>query len=449
MEELREFERYMAHLSEGLGHADRHAGLRGYCTGLMAPLKRKSVEPMASHLAPMSTRSRHQSLHHFVADSAWSDAQMLLRVAQWVVPAMDFSGGGWWIVDDTGFPKQGTHSVGVARQYCGMLGKQDNCQVAVSVTLACQAGSLPVAWRLYLPKEWAEDPPRCKKAGVPKDLEFATKPAIALAQIEKLIEQGAPKHCVLADAGYGVDTAFREGLSELGLSYVVGVTGQVTVWPPGRAPLPPAAYSGRGAVPTRQRLGPAEHQRPQAIKALAFELAASQWHDVEWREGSNFTLRSRFARVRVRAAHREQQRTQQRDEEWLLIEWPEGHKEPMKYWLSTLDQDVALERMVFEAKMRWRIERDYQDLKQEVGLGQFEGRGWRGFHHHASLCIAAYGFLMAQQMRHPEVGGKKNSARLEESALPMHYKPRGSPAHAAPRPIVHHDFAAAYRRSLA
>ena len=449
MEELRAFERYMSHLSEGLGHADRHAGLRGYCTGLMAPLKRKSVEPMASHLAPMATRSQHQSLHHFVADSAWSDEQMLLRVAQWVVPAMDFSDGGWWIVDDTGFPKQGVHSVGVARQYCGMLGKQDNCQVAVSVTLACQSGSLPVAWQLYLPKDWADDRPRREKAGVPQDAAFATKPAIALAQIESLLAQGAPKHCLLADAGYGVDTAFRERLSELGLTYVMGVTGSVTVWPPGREPLPPAAHSGRGVVPTRLRLGQARHQRPQSIKELALELAPSQWQTIEWREGSNITLRSRFARVRVRAAHRDHQRTQRRAEEWLLIEWPEGHKEPRKYWLSTLGQDVPLQRMVFEAKMRWRIERDYQDLKQEVGLGQFEGRGWRGFHHHASLSIAAYGFLMEQQLRHPDGAGKKNAARRQEPALPTHYKPRGSPAHAAPRPIVHHDFAAAYRRSLA
>ena len=449
MEELGEFDRYMEHLSEGLGHSDRHAGLRGYCTALMAPLKRKSVEPMASHLAPTATRSRHQSLHHFVADSAWSDEQMLLRVAQWVVPAMDVSDGGWWIVDDTGFPKQGVHSVGVARQYCGMLGKQDNCQVAVSVSLACQAGSLPVAWQLYLPKEWADDTARREKAGVPQDVEFATKPAIALARIKRLTQQDAPKHCVLADAGYGVDTAFREGLSELGLSYVVGVTGQVTVWPPGHEPLPPAAYSGRGAVPTRLRLGQAKHQRPQSIKELAFELAPSQWQTIEWREGSNFTLRSRFARVRVRAAHREHLRTQQRPEEWLLIEWPEGHKEPMKYWLSTLGQDVTLQRMVFEAKMRWRIERDYQDLKQEVGLGHYEGRGWRGFHHHASLSIAAYGFLMEQQLRHPDGAGKKNAARRQEPTLPTHYKPRGSPAHAAPRPIVHDDFAAAYRSSLA
>ncbi len=449
MDELREFDRYMAHLSEGLGHADRRAGLRGYCTGLMAPLKRKSVEPMAAHVAPAATRSRHQSLHHFVADSPWSDEQMLLRVAQWVVPAMDFTGGGWWIVDDTGFPKQGRHSVGVARQYCGMLGKQDNCQVAVSVSLACQTGSLPVAWKLYLPKEWDSDMARREKAGVPQDVGFATKPAIALAQIERLMQQGAPKHCVLADAGYGVETAFRERLSELGLRYVVGVTSHVTVWPPGHAPLPPEAYSGRGAVPRRQRLGDAKHQRPQSVKELAFDLRPSQWQTLEWREGTNFTLRSRFARVRVRAAHRAEKRKQLRAEEWLLIEWPEGHREPMKYWLSTLPEEVPLQRMVFEAKMRWRIERDYQDLKQELGLGHYEGRGWRGFHHHASLSIAAYGFLMAQQLRHPEGAGKKNSARRSEPALPTHYKPRGSPAHAAPRPIVHDDLAAAYRRSLA
>ena len=404
---------------------------------------------MAAHLAPSATRSRHQSLHHFVADSAWSDEQMLLRVAQWVVPAMDFSDGGWRIIDDTGFPKQGRYSVGVARQYCGMLGKQDNCQVAVSVTLACQAGSLPVAWQLYLPKEWADDEPRRDKAGVPREVGFATKPAIALAQIERLLEQGAPKHCVLADAGYGVETAFRERLSELGLPYVVGVTGQVTVWPPGHAPVPPEVYSGRGAVPTRQRLGDAKNQRPQSVKDLAFDLAPLQWQSVEWREGTNFTLRSRFARVRVRAAHRDTERTQLRPEQWVLIEWPEGHREPMKYWLSTLPEEVPLQRLVFEAKMRWRIERDYQDLKQELGLGHYEGRGWRGFHHHASLSIAAYGFLMAEQLRHPAGAGKKNSAQRTKSVLPTHYNPRGSPAHAAPRPIVHHDFAAAYRRSLA
>ena len=449
MKELREFERYMTHLSEGLGHADRHAGLRGYCTGLMAPLKRKSVEPMAAHLAPANTRSRHQSLHHFVADAPWSDEQLLLRVAQWVVPAMDFSDGGWWIVDDTGFPKQGQHSVGVARQYCGMLGKQDNCQVAVSVTLACQAGSLPVAWRLYLPKAWADDAPRREKAGVPVDIEFETKPAIALDQIERLVRQGAPKHCVLADAGYGVDTALRERLTAMGLPYAVGITSQVSVWPPGREPIRPQPRSGPGRKPKRLRMGESAQHRPQSVKELAFELKRAQWRTIEWREGSNFTLRSRFARVRVRAAHRDHARTEPRAPEWLLIEWPEGHQEPMKYWLSTLPEGTPLERMVLEAKMRWRIERDYQELKQDLGLDHYEGRGWRGFHHHVSLSTAAYGFLMAQQLRHPGGVGKKNATQRAQPALPTHYKPRGSPAHAAPRPIVHNQLTAAYSQSLA
>jgi SRSO17 transposase len=448
MDELQEFERYMAHLSEGLGHADRDAGLRGYCTGLMSPLVRKSVEPMAALVDPLRGPARHQSLHHFVADSNWSDEQMLLRVAQWVVPLMDFSDGGWWIIDDTGFPKQGTHSVGVARQYCGMLGKQDNCQVAVSVSLACEAASVPVAWQLYLPKEWTDDPARCSKAGVPEDAEFATKPAIALRQIEHLVTQGAPRHCVLGDAGYGVDTGFRERLTELGLRYVMGITGSVTVWPPGHAPLPPPAYGGRGRVARRLRLGDAPQDRPQSVKDVTFALGPEHWHEVVWREGTNGTLRSRFARVRVRAAHREHLRDEQRPSEWLLIEWPEGHVEPMKYWLSTLSEDTPLERMVYEAKMRWRIERDYQDLKQDLGLGHYEGRGWRGFHHHASLSIAAYGFLLAQRLRHPdEVGGKKNRAKRQAPALPTHYRPRGSPAGAAPRPIIDHYLAAAYRRA--
>ena len=448
MNELQDFERYMAHLSEGLGHADRHAGLRGYCTGLMSPLARKSVEPMAAHIEPQNTRSRHQSLHHFVADSAWVDEQMLLRVAQWVVPKMDFSDGGWWIVDDTGFPKQGRHSVGVARQYCGMLGKQDNCQVAVSVSLACEAASVPVAWQLYLPREWADDPARRNKAGVPGQIKFATKPAIALRQIEHLLEQGAPRHCVLADAGYGVDTAFRERLSELGLRYVVGVTGSVTVWPPGREPLPPPPYSGRGRVPRRLRRGDATTPQhcPQSIKELAFQLTPGHWHSVTWREGTNAALHSRFARVRVRAAHRDNLRNKLREPQWLLIEWPQGDREPLKYWLSTLPEDTPLERMVYQAKMRWRIERDYQDLKQDLGLAHYEGRGWRGFHHHASLSIAAYGLLLALRLQHPdEVGGKKNSAQRQTPALPTHYKPRGSPAGAAPRPILDHELANAYR----
>ena len=184
------FDQYLEHLSGGLGHSDRHSGLRGYCTGLMLPLTRKSVEPMAARVDPLHASARHQALHHFVAKADWSDQELLRRVCQWVVPKMDLSQGGWWIIDDTGFPKKGSHSVGVARQYCGMLGKQDNCQVAVSVSLACEGGSIPVAWQLYLPEEWAGDALRRQQAGVPEEVRFATKTQIALAQLQTLLDQG-------------------------------------------------------------------------------------------------------------------------------------------------------------------------------------------------------------------------------------------------------------------
>ncbi|MDO3569009.1 IS701-like element ISRso17 family transposase, partial [Ralstonia pseudosolanacearum] len=175
------FAEYMNYLAEGLGHADRRAGLESYCTGLMLPLSRKSVEPMAARVDPLHASARHQSLHHFVSKSDWSDTALLSRVRDWVQPLLEAPSGRYWIIDDTGFPKKGKHSVGVARQYCGQLGKQDNCQVAVSLSLATEQGSLPIAYQLYLPKEWAEDATRRQKAGVPDDIVFATKPEIALA----------------------------------------------------------------------------------------------------------------------------------------------------------------------------------------------------------------------------------------------------------------------------
>lgn len=194
-----DFDRYMARLSQALGHADRRAGLRGYCTGLMLPLQRKSVEPMAAAVDVEHVSARHQALHHFVAKADWDDRLLLRSVAQWVVPHMDFSAGGYWVIDDTGFPKKGNHSVGVARQYCGLLGKQDNCQVAVSISLACEQASLPVAWQLYLPQAWAQDGERRTKAGVPEEVTFTTKPEMAAAMLETLLAEGAPRHCVLAD----------------------------------------------------------------------------------------------------------------------------------------------------------------------------------------------------------------------------------------------------------
>lgn len=434
------FEEYLEHLALGLGHADRHEGLRGYCTGLMLPLARKSVEPMAARVDPVHASARHQSLHHFVAKAEWSDVQMLRRVCQWVVPKMDFSEGAWWIIDDTGFPKKGRHSVGVARQYCGVLGKQDNCQVAVSISLSCSQGSLPVAWQLYLPKEWIDDDERRQKAGVPEAMRFATKTEIALQQLRHLLAEGAPKHCVLADAGYGVDTEFRRALTEMGLEYVVGVTSAVVVWPPGVEPLPAAPYSGRGRPPVMPRRTP--ELQPMSVKSLAMSLPASAFQTISWREGSNRTLSDRFAAVRVRHAGGNSGKARLRAQQWLLIEWPHGQAEPTKYFLSTLPETTSLNDLVSAAHQRWRIERDYQDLKQDFGLDHYEGRGWRGFHHHAALCIAAYGFLMAERLTAEKpIGGKKNFAIRSLPAIPKDYVPRGSPARSAPRADFNHVLA--------
>jgi len=203
------FDAYLEHLGEALGHSDRESGLRGYCQGLMLPIQRKSVEPLAAHLEPEHVSARHQSLHHFAAKSEWSDTALLEHVRHWVLPHMNPAGGLYWIIDDTGFPKKGKHSVGVARQYCGQLGKQDNCQVAVSLSVATEDASLPVSYRLYLAREWNDYPVRRQKAGVPEEIEFATKPEIATGQLREARQSGAPDGIVLTDAGYGDDTSFR------------------------------------------------------------------------------------------------------------------------------------------------------------------------------------------------------------------------------------------------
>ena len=390
------FAAYVEGLVGVIGHADRSGPLRDYCTGLMLPCERKSVEPMAARTAPARASAQRQKLLHFVGVAAWSDEKVLAKVREMVLPTIESHGTiEAWIVDDTGFPKKGKHSVGVARQYCGQLGKQDNCQVAVSLSLANHHASLPVAYRLYLPEDWAADRARRCKAGVPEDLGFATKPEIALAQIEAACTAGLPRGVVLMDAGYGCNTALRTGISALELRYVAGILPNTSVWASGTRPLPPKKWSGNGRPPKLIRRD--DKHRPISVKELALGLPKRAWRTIAWREGTTDLLSSRFARVRIRAAHRDYNLTEGRSEEWLLIEWPKGEHAPTKYWLSTLPQDIAFRSLVDMTKLRWRIERDYQELKQEVGLGHYEGRGWRGFHHHATLCIAAYGFLISER----------------------------------------------------
>jgi len=409
MELTAEFTRYLEHVGEGVGRCERKGSLKNYCSALMLPLKRKSIEPLAAAIDPLHVPAMHQSLQHFVADSPWSDEAVLGAVQQWVLPRLVPKPEAWTflIADDSGMPKQGVHSVGVARQYCGQLGKTDSCQVAVSLSIATEHASLPIKYRLYLPESWTDDPQRCKSAGVPADVVFTTKPQISLAQIRQAKQAGLPGDVVAADAGYGDDTDYREGITQLGLLYVVGIKPKTTVWAPGSAPLPPKPWSGRGRKPTRLRRD--ETQLPVSVKALALSLPASAWRKLTWREGTNTKLSSRFAALRVRPAHGDTQRDVPREEEWLLIEWPKGEPEPTKYFLSTLPADISRKALVAAVKIRWRIERDYQELKQEFGLDNFEGRNWRGFHHHATLCIAAYGFLVGERLIRGK-GTKKNCA---------------------------------------
>src|SRR5437764_3508956 len=237
-------------LAQAAGHADRATPLKMYCAGLLLPGERKSVEPMAARLAPDNVRRMHQSLHHVVADAPWSDEAVLAEVRSYALTAMRQRGPVQaWIVDDTGFPKKGTHSVGVVRQYCGQVGKQENCRVAVSLSVSTNTASLPIAWRLYLPHKWADYPSRRKQAGIPAEVEFATKAAMALEQIRVAVEQEVPPAPVLADAAYGTDTQFREAITKLGLPYVLGIQSSISVWKPGEAPLPKPERKATGRPP--------------------------------------------------------------------------------------------------------------------------------------------------------------------------------------------------------
>jgi SRSO17 transposase len=437
------FKSYVEALSSVFGHSDRTRPFGDYCSGLLLPGERKSVEPMAALVAPEQVSAKHQSLLHFVGQASWSDAAVLAKVRELVLPALEQSGGiEAWIVDDSGMPKKGVHSVGVARQYCGRLGKQDNCQVAVTLSVANHAASLPVAYRLYLPEAWAEDVVRRSKAGVPEEVTFKTKPEIALDQIRTALADGMAPGVVLADAAYGCNGTFRSGLTKAGLAYAVGIQSNASVWAPGLEPLSAKAWSGRGRPPSRLQRSP-EHA-PVSAKDLAISHA-SAFAAISWREGSNALLTSRFAALRVRPASRDDCRPTPHPTEWLLVEWPDGAAEPTRYWLSTLPEDVDLPTLVDVAKLRWRIERDYQELKSELGLAHYEGRGWRGFHHHATLTIAAYGFLIRERAAFPP--SKTEFGQM--AALPNPPKPRGAAnsARTTRAKLDRHNPEVAHRRS--
>ena len=396
----RELTEFIGAMVEGMGRTERREALAAYVTGLLLDGERKSIEPIAARLVddPAEIQAMRQRLQQAVVVAVWADEEMRRRLALKLDAEMP--GVEALVVDDTGFPKKGKHSVAVARQYSGTLGRIDNCQIATSLHLAGEAGSGCIGMRLFVPEAWASDARRREAVGIPPEVEHQKKWEIALDQIDDALRWGVRRHVVLADAGYGDATEFRAGLRQRGLRYVVGVQGDHRVWPPGIRPTVPAKEPG---APGRPRTRPVGEAEPQRITAVAASLGRDAFSVVRWREGSRGKQSSRFAAIWVTPAenHGRGRGRPPAEAVWLLIEWPEGEPEPTKHWLAAFPMNASLVSLVRLAKLRWRVERDYQELKQEIGLDHYEGRTWRGFHHHATLCAVAHGFLALRRALFP------------------------------------------------
>jgi SRSO17 transposase len=366
----------------------RNGGL--YLRGLLEQGSRKSLEPLVARLGGAAD---YQSLQQFLADSTWDPELLLRAVAERVAPRIGVAA---WVVDDTGFPKDGVRSPGVKRQYSGTLGKIGNCQIGVSLHAAGRKGTVPLGWALYLPEEWCADAPRRRKAKIPDSVSFKTKPQMAAALARTAAGWEVPRAPILADAAYGDNTAFRTGLHEATLEYLVAVSPETGVFAAEtvfRAPEP----SGKRGRP-RSRLRP--ERRPESVRALAERLGGAAFRTLVCRRApGGGQVRSRFACLRVVAAHPVERDHQPPRREWLIIEWPSHEEAPIDYWLSNLPEDAAPQRLARLARLRWTIELDYRQLKGELGLDHYEGRSWLGWRHHTALVTAAHGFLTLERLR--------------------------------------------------
>lgn len=368
-----------------------------YLRGLLLEGRRKSCQPIAERLPD----GDEQCLQQFLNQSPWDWAPVRETLAQSMTALL--GEGGCWIVDDTGFPKQGTHSVGVARQYSGTLGKRGNCQIGVGLSYATAKGAMPLEWALYLPKEWAEDRPRCARVGVPAEVAFQTKWQLALGLMDDLLSRGVPApEVVVADAGYGSTTEFRQGLTARQRRYVVEVEHTLVAWREAQSREAPVRQAGQLGRPhaLRYRSAPV----PESLKAIALSRPGSAWRKVTWREGTKGKMSSRFARLRVQPAHRWQRGQAEQPMVWLLMEWPEGAKAPTKYWLSDLPEETAMRTLVRWAKSRWAVEMNYREMKDHLGLDHFEGRGWAGWHHHVTMVMFAVAFVLSERLRRGKGG---------------------------------------------
>ena len=364
-----------------------------YLRGLIEQGARKSLEPLVERLGGDAD---YQSMQQFLADSPWDPVLVVQAVAERVAPAIDVRA---WVVDDTGFPKDGKDSPGVKRQYSGTLGKTGNCQIGVSVHAVGSKGTVPLGWALYLPEEWCDDPQRRKKAKIPEEVAFQTKPELAVGLVERAAGWKIPRAPILGDCAYGKNTALRERLNDVGLEYVLSVSEEVSVFAPETIfEVPASRTAGSG----RQKTRPQPDRKPEQLGALIASLAPEQFQTVTFRDGPDGKrMKSRFCFVRVRAANDWEKRTPfPPREEWLIVEWPKGRKAPTDYWLSNLPADTKPERLARLARLRWQIELDYKQLKGELGLDHYEGRSWLGWYHHTALVTAVHGFLTLEQ-QHP------------------------------------------------
>lgn len=390
-------EAFLADVVLSMGRKERRQHAEEYIRGLLMDGERKSIEPMADRLPDGDV----QALQQFVSQSPWPTKEVRASLARKVEG--EFVVEPYWLVDEVSFPKQGKHSVGVARQYCGALGKTANCQVAVTLDLGTEESSTPLNWALYLPEQWINDPVRRKKAGIPEEIIFKTKTELALDLIDEVRAWGLQDRLVLTDSGYGDSYEFRQGLRNRELDYVAQVSGELTAWTEDPHPAEPPMKRG-GKIP-RKRLYAKELPATRSLCQIAKDLPSSSWKTITWREGTKGPLSSRFARVVVwMATGLMEGRTMRVPSEELLIEWPGGTNEPRKYWLSSLSpHQTSFRALVRKAKGRFRVDQDYEEMKGEVGLDHFEGRSWQGWHHHVTLVTLAYAFLMLERM-----GNKKN-----------------------------------------
>jgi SRSO17 transposase len=380
---------YFADVASGLVRSEQRRNAELYARGLMGAGSRKSLEPMVARLGGGAVE--YEALQHFLADSPWDPGVVDRAVAERVCAVIEPAA---WVLDDTGVPKDGKHSPGVKRQYSGTLGKIGNCQIAVSLHAVSVKGTVPLGFRLYLPQDWCEDPARRREAKIPADVEFQTKPALGGDLIARAAGWKIRRAPVLGDQAYGNDAKLRTRLHADGIDYVLSVGPECDVFEPGTVfAVPPRKPGSRGPAPSALQT----ESQPRSIAELVAGLDADAFQAVAFRDIDGRQIVSRFAFVRVIAAHPVTRDRQAPREEWLIVEWPEGRDAPSDYWISNLPADTEPEHLTRLARLRWMIELDYKQLKGELGLDHYEGRSYLGFHHHCTLVTAAHGFLTLER----------------------------------------------------